>query len=97
MEGFEKGGAPSSRLTEKAARSNCFRVYLPKDLSDEELTALVKDAIAESGPTTKQQTGAVMKIASAKAAGRAGWQGAQRRGPEATCLTWAVEGSERSS
>jgi len=30
----------------------------------------VKDSIAESGATGKQQMGAVMKIASAKAAGR---------------------------
>ena len=37
----------------------------------EEVSALVKEAIAEAGATTKQHMGAVMKIVSAKAAGRA--------------------------
>ncbi len=44
---------------------------LPKQLSAEELTALVKEAIAEAGATSKAQMGAVMKIAQAKIAGRA--------------------------
>jgi len=70
VEGFEKGGRPELAATEKA-EIELLSVYLPKGLSAEELTALVKDAIAESGATTKQQMGAVMKIASAKAAGRA--------------------------
>lgn len=70
VEGFEKGGRPELAATEKA-EIELLSVYLPKGLSAEELTALVKEAIAESGATTKQQMGAVMKIASAKAAGRA--------------------------
>jgi len=70
VEGFEKGGRPELAATEKA-EIELLSIYLPKGLSAEELTALVKDAIAESGATTKQQMGAVMKIASAKAAGRA--------------------------
>ncbi len=70
VEGFEKGGRPELAATEKG-EIELLSVYLPKGLSDEELAALVKDAIAESGATTKQQMGAVMKIASAKAAGRA--------------------------
>ena len=45
--------------------------YLPAALSAEELTALVKDAIAQTGATGKAQMGAVMKEAQAKAAGRA--------------------------
>jgi uncharacterized protein YqeY len=45
--------------------------YLPKSLSPDEITALVKEAIAEAGASSKQQMGAVMKIAAAKAAGRA--------------------------
>ena len=52
--------------------------YLPAALSAEELTALVKEAIAETGASLgtpggvgKAQMGAVMKAAQAKAAGRA--------------------------
>jgi uncharacterized protein YqeY len=40
-------------------------------MSDADLEKLVRDAIAESGATGKAQMGAVMKIAQAKAAGRA--------------------------
>lgn len=70
VDGFEKGGRPELAATEKG-EIELLSVYLPKGLSEEELVTLVKEAIAESGATTKQQMGAVMKIASAKAAGRA--------------------------
>ncbi|MET0222814.1 MAG: GatB/YqeY domain-containing protein, partial [Terrimicrobium sp.] len=36
----------------------------------DEVTALAREAIAEAGATSKQQMGAVMKVATAKAAGR---------------------------
>jgi uncharacterized protein YqeY len=45
--------------------------YLPAQLGDEDLSALVRDAIAESGASTPQQMGAVMKIVQPKVAGRA--------------------------
>ena len=45
-------------------------VYLPAAPSAEEVEALVREAIAEAGATTRQQMGAVMKIVNAKAAGR---------------------------
>lgn len=70
VEGFEKGGRPELAANEKA-EIEILSAYLPKGLSAEELTALVKEAIAEAGATSKQQMGAVMKVASAKAAGRA--------------------------
>jgi uncharacterized protein YqeY len=70
VEGFEKGGRPELAANEKA-EIEILSAYLPKGLSAEELEELVKAAIAESGATTKQQMGAVMKIATAKAAGRA--------------------------
>lgn len=69
IEGFEKGGRPELAANEKA-EIEILNTYLPKALSAEEVAAIVKDAIAESGATTRQQMGAVMKIASAKAAGR---------------------------
>lgn len=70
IEGFEKGGRPELAAGEKA-EIEVLSTYLPKGLSAEEITALVKEAIAEAGATSKQQMGAVMKIATAKAAGRA--------------------------
>ena len=70
IEGFEKGGRGELAANEKA-EIEILSAYLPKGLSAEELSALVKEAIAEAGATSKQQMGAVMKVATAKAAGRA--------------------------
>lgn len=68
--GFEQGGRPEQAASERAEIA-FFSAYLPAGLSSEELTALVKEAIAEVGATGKAQMGAVMKAAQAKAAGRA--------------------------
>ncbi len=69
VEGFEKGGRPELAASEKV-EIDVLSTYLPQALSAEEVAAIVKDAIAEAGATSKQQMGAVMKIVSAKAAGR---------------------------
>lgn len=69
-EGFEKGGRPDSAASERA-EIEVMSIYLPAALSAEELASIVKEAIAESGATGKAQMGAVMKLAQAKAAGRA--------------------------
>ncbi|WP_157248703.1 GatB/YqeY domain-containing protein [Nonomuraea typhae] len=45
--------------------------YLPAQLSDEELNALVEEAIAESGAEGPKAMGAVMKVLNPKVAGRA--------------------------
>lgn len=68
--GFEKGGRPELAAHEKA-EMEILSAYLPKGLTADEVSALVREAIAETGATSKQQMGAVMKVASAKAAGRA--------------------------
>jgi len=70
VEGFEKGGRPEL-ASKETAEIEVLNHYLPKQLSAGELSALVKEAITEAGATTKAQMGAVMKIAQAKAAGRA--------------------------
>lgn len=70
IEGFEKGGRPELAANEKA-EIDVLSTYLPQQLSADEVAALVKEAIAEAGATSKQQMGAVMKIVTAKAAGRA--------------------------
>jgi len=70
IESFEKAGRNELAAGEKAEIA-ILEGYLPKALSPEELTALVAAAIAESGATSRKEMGAVMKIASAKAAGQA--------------------------
>lgn len=70
IEGFEKGDRPELAAKEKE-ELNFLNAYLPKQLSTEEVAALIREAIAESGATSKAQIGAVMKLAQAKVAGRA--------------------------
>lgn len=70
IEGFEKGNRPELAAKERI-ELEILSVYLPKQLSAEELSVLVAEAIAEAGASTKAQMGAVMKIAQSKAAGRA--------------------------
>jgi uncharacterized protein len=70
IEGFEKGGRPELAASERA-EIEILSAYLPKALSSDEVLTLVKEAIAEAGASSKQQMGGVMKIATAKAAGRA--------------------------
>ncbi len=67
---FEAGGRPELAEKEKAEIS-VLQTYLPAELPVEELEKIVDAAIAEAGATSKQQMGAVMKLAQAKAAGRA--------------------------
>ena len=70
IESFENGGRPELAAKEKE-EIVILNAYLPKGLSAEELEALVREAIAEVGATSKAQMGAVMKALQAKAAGRA--------------------------
>lgn len=70
IEGFEKGNRPDLAAKEKA-EAEILAAYLPKPFTPEEITALVRDAIAETGATSKAQMGAVMKLATERAAGRA--------------------------
>ncbi len=70
IEGFEKGNRPDLAAKEKA-EAEILAAYLPKAMTPEEIAALVKDAIAEVGATSKAQMGAVMKVANERAAGRA--------------------------
>jgi uncharacterized protein YqeY len=76
-EGFENGGRPESAEKERA-EITVLSAYLPAALSAEELSVLIKEAIAEVGASLgdlavvgKAQMGAVMKAAQAKASGRA--------------------------
>jgi uncharacterized protein len=70
IESFEKGGRPELAAKEKE-ELEILNAYLPKGLSADELSTLVRDTIAELGATSKAQMGAVMKALQAKVAGRA--------------------------
>ncbi len=53
------------------AEAAVIETYLPKQLTDEELTEALKAIIAQVGATTPQEMGKVMGIASKQLAGRA--------------------------
>jgi uncharacterized protein len=69
IESFEKGGRAELVAKEKEEWS-ILQSYLPQAMSADELSGIVRQAIAEVGATSKAQMGAVMKAAQAKAAGR---------------------------
>ena len=67
---YEQGGR--AELAEKEKQEiTVLEGFLPQALTPQELEALVREAIQETGATTKKDMGAVMKAAQAKAAGRA--------------------------
>ena len=70
IESFEKGGRPELAAKEKE-ELEILNTYLPKGLSAEELSTLVRETIAEVGATSKAQMGVVMKALQTKVAGRA--------------------------
>lgn len=67
---FRDGGRPDLADGE-AAEAELVAGYLPAEMSDDDLRALVTAAIAESGATSPKDMGAVMKIAVAKSGGNA--------------------------
>ncbi|MFJ8040472.1 GatB/YqeY domain-containing protein [Kitasatospora sp. NPDC096147] len=69
-EAFEQGGRAESAAQERA-EGEVLAHYLPKQLSDEELTAIVAEAVAASGATGPQGMGAVMKLVKPKVDGLA--------------------------
>lgn len=72
-EAFAQGGRAESAERERA-EGEVLAEYLPRQLTDEELSALVAEAVAEAaaqGAEGPRAMGAVMKLANAKVAGRA--------------------------
>jgi len=70
IEQFKKGNR--NDLVEKEEKElQELKAYMPKQLSDSELEALVKSAIAELGATTKKDTGKVIKAVMEKSKGAA--------------------------
>ena len=69
-EAFEAGGR-ADKAADERAEGDVLADYLPAQLTDEELGALVEAAIAETGASSPKQMGAVMKTVNPKVAGRA--------------------------
>ena len=70
IESFEKGGRTELAEKEKSELA-ILNTYLPAAMDGEELSRMVREAIAEVGATSRAQMGAVMKALGPKVAGRA--------------------------
>lgn len=66
-----RGGGRDDKAQAEEAEAELIDAYLPAELSDQELIALVEAAIAESGAGEQRQMGEVMSIVMPKVAGRA--------------------------
>jgi uncharacterized protein YqeY len=67
---FEAGGRPDL-VAKEAAEITILQAYLPAQLSDAELDALIAEAIASTGAASIKDMGKVMGVVKAKAQGRA--------------------------
>jgi uncharacterized protein YqeY len=67
---FESGGR-ADLVAKENAELAIVQSYLPAQLSDAELDAIIAEAIATTGATTVKDMGKVMGIVKTKAAGRA--------------------------
>jgi uncharacterized protein len=67
---FEKG-ARADLVAKETAEIAVLQPYLPAQLSDAELDALIADAIAATGAASIKDMGKVMGIVKSKAAGKA--------------------------
>ena len=67
---FESGGR-ADLVAKENAELVVVQSYLPAQLSDAELDAIIAEAIATTGATTVKDMGKVMGIVKTKAAGRA--------------------------
>lgn len=70
-EAFRQGGRPDMAESEEAEAA-ILKTYLPAELSDEELAAIVRDVIASTGASSPKDLGKVMGpcMAKAKATGK---------------------------
>ena len=66
---FELGGRPDLAAKERA-EIELLQAYLPAQLSEAEVDALIREAMAATGATSVKDMGRVMGVVKAKAAGR---------------------------
>jgi uncharacterized protein len=67
---FENGGRADLAAKEQS-ELNVLQTYLPAQMSDAEIDALIAEAIASSGATSIKDMGKVMGLVKAKAQGKA--------------------------
>ena len=69
-EAYRNGGRPDQAESEER-EAEIIASYMPQQVSDEELAAIVGDAVAESGASSQQEMGKVMALVMPKLKGRA--------------------------
>ena len=69
VELYEKGGRPELAAQEQAEIA-IISAYLPRQMSDDEMTAAIQAAIGEAGATTMKDMGKVIAALRAKHAGQ---------------------------
>ena len=69
IEMFEKGNRPELAKAEQE-EIEIIRTFMPKQMDDSEMTAAVKEAIAQSGATSVKDMGKVMAILTEKYTGQ---------------------------
>ena len=69
-ETYDQNGRPELAVPERY-EAELISAYLPQELGDDELRALVADAVAETGATSPKHMGRVMQAVIAAAEGRA--------------------------
>jgi len=70
IESYEQGGREDLAVKERA-ELDIVSVYLPQQMSEDEVAAIVDEAVKESGATQPKDMGAVMKLVMPKVKGRA--------------------------
>ncbi len=79
---FRDGGRPELAEQEES-EAKLIETYLPAELDDAELDAIIAAAIEETGASSPKDMGQVMKVVMAKAGGRADGKRASARVREA--------------
>ena len=69
-EAYRDGGRAGAAAAEER-EAQIIEAYMPAQISDDELSALVGDAVAETGASSPQDMGKVMSIVMPKVKGRA--------------------------
>jgi uncharacterized protein len=72
-EAYREGGRDDTAAAEER-EAELIASYMPEQISDEELGAIVGDAVAESGASSPQEMGKVMSLVMPKVKGRADGQ-----------------------
>jgi uncharacterized protein len=78
IEQFKSGGR-DDLVAREAKEIELLQAYLPAQLSEAEVDALIRDAIAESGATSIKEMGKAMALLKQKAQGRADMAAASAR------------------